>query len=124
MEQMRELNPILAGGAHRNLVYLVSCVADYIPHSCMKRNHQSIALSPSPVSRACLVYCLAVVCLAPSGPDHMHGVASRVIVSAGRGPTDNGQYGGSVGQSAPRSWPAKEDQLGCRLPRMCVELNF
>lgn len=104
MEQMKELHLILACGVHKNLVYLMSFVADYILHVYMKCNHESLALSFSPVFSACLVYYLPIVYLVPSGPDHMRSVANWVIVSSWRGPTD-GQYGGSLAWSALGSWP-------------------
>lgn len=108
----------------QDLVYPMSFVADCILRVYREGNPESLAPSFSPVLSACLVYYLAVVYLVPSGPDHTHGGASWVIVSAGRGPTDDDQYGGSLVWSAPGSWPEREDQLGCRLPLMCVELNF
>lgn len=69
---------------------------------------------------------MAAVCLAPSGPDRVHSVANWVIVFllAWDRAADNGQDGGAVVWSAPGSWPEREDQLGLRLPFVCVEPNF
>lgn len=124
MQQGEEAASILARGVHRSLVYPMSFVTDYLLHVYWKRKQETIAPSFSPAFSACLVYYLAVVYLVPSGPDHTHSVANWVLVSAGRGPTDDGKYGGPLIWSAPGGWPERGDQLGCRLPLICVELNF
>lgn len=70
--------------------------------------------------RACLVYYVTTVCLAPSRPNDTHSVANWVIVPvAWDGAADNGQDGGAELWSALGSWPEQEDQLGLGLP-LCV----
>lgn len=67
---------------------------------------------------------MAVVYSVPSGPDHKHSVAAQVIVSAGVGPTDGGQYGGSLVCSAPGSWPEPEHQLAAVCPSYVWSSTF
>lgn len=52
-------------------------------------------------------------------------MAKWVIVSAAWDrASDNGQDGGAAVWSALGSWPEQEDQLGLRLPLVCVKPNF
>lgn len=77
--------------------------------------------------RACCVYYVAAVCLAPSRPNDTHRVANWVTVPvAWDGAADNGQDGGAERWSALGSWPERRISWasGCPFVSQAQLLNL